>query len=49
MLKENSLTLWSGVATLVFSIILIFRKKWITENAEKYAYKLISVYLGGSN
>jgi hypothetical protein len=45
VLKENSLILWATVSTIVFLLIAFFHKKWIKQNAEKYAEKLFSVYL----
>jgi hypothetical protein len=45
LLNEYSLLLWSGVAAIIFIIIAIFHKQWIIRNAEKYAEKIISVYL----
>lgn len=43
--KEYSLLFWSSVSALIFIVLVLFHKKWIVGNAEKYAEKLISVYL----
>lgn len=45
VLKENSLVLWAIVSTIVFLSIAFLHKKWIKQNAEKYAEKLFSVFL----
>lgn len=45
---QNSLLLWSSISAVIFFMISIFNKKWIKINAEKYAEKLISVYLSNS-
>jgi Flp pilus assembly protein TadB len=45
LLKEYSLLLWSSVVAVIFITLFIFHKQWIIRNAEKYAEKLISVYL----
>lgn len=45
LLKENSLLLWSSFSAICFITVSIFYKQWIIRNAEKYAEKLISVYL----
>lgn len=41
------LTFWSACATLILAPIAAFHKKWIINNAERYAHKLIAVYLSG--
>jgi hypothetical protein len=46
ILRENSLTLWSLIAAIIFITLAFFHKQWIIRNAEKYAEKLISVYVG---
>lgn len=33
------------IATIVFLSIAVFHKRWIKQNAEKYAEKLFSIYL----
>lgn len=43
--QEHSLLLWSAIAAIIFLVIFVFHKQWIIRNAEKYAEKLISVYL----
>src|ERR1035437_8093296 len=45
ILKENSLVLWSSVAAIIFIFLAFFHKQWIIGNAEKYAEKIIAVYL----
>jgi hypothetical protein len=45
VLKENSLIFWSSVSSLIFVVLACFHKQWIVGSAEKYAEKLISVYL----
>lgn len=45
VLKENSLILWATVSTTIFLLIAFFHKRWIKQNAEKYAEKLFSVYI----
>lgn len=45
-LTESSLIFWSGIASLVFLGIACFHKSWIRINAEKYAEKIFSLYLG---
>ncbi len=42
---ENSLLLWDAIAAIIFCGLAFFHKSWIIQNAEKYAEKLISVYL----
>ena len=44
-MKENSLLLWATVSAITFLLIAVFHKKWISQNAKKYAEKLFSVYL----
>lgn len=43
---ENILAIWSVVILVTFCLIAIFHKRWIINNAEKYAEKLIAVYIG---
>lgn len=45
VMKENSLLLWAAVSAITFLLVAAFHKKWIRQNAEKYAEKLFSVYL----
>jgi len=40
------LVVWSAVCAGIYLLIAIFHKSWITNNSEKYAEKLFSVYLG---
>lgn len=44
VMKENSLLLWAAVSAVTFLFLAAFHKKWIRQNAEKYAEKLFSVY-----
>lgn len=48
ILNENSLLVWSVVSTVIFALLLLLHKKWIIENAEKFAYKIITVYLANA-
>lgn len=43
--KENTLILWSSTLSFVYSLIALFHKKWMVNNAEKYAEKMFAVYL----
>lgn len=45
LLKEYALLFWSIISIIIFSLLLVYRKHWIIRNAERYAEKLISVYL----
>lgn len=45
VIKDNSLLLWTSVSAITFLLVAVFHKKWIRQNAEKYAEKLFSVYL----
>lgn len=45
VMNENSLLLWATVSAITFLLVAVFHKKWIRQNAEKYAEKLFSVYL----
>ena len=40
------LVFWSALFTGIYLLVAIFHKSWITNNSEKYAEKLFSVYLG---
>ena len=40
------LMLWSAVCAFIYLLVAFFHKSWITNNTEKYAEKLFSVYLG---
>lgn len=40
------LVFWSGLCAGIYLLLAIFHKSWITNNSEKYAEKLFSVYLG---
>lgn len=43
---DNNLAIWSGIVLITFCLVAIFHKRWIINNAEKYAEKLIAVYIG---
>ena len=45
ILKEYPLLFWCAAALFIFLVVLIFHKHWIMRNAEKYAEKLLAVYL----
>lgn len=47
--KEKSLLVWSIISTIIFAFLFFFHKKWIRENAEKFAHKIITVYLADNN
>jgi hypothetical protein len=46
VLKQSSLLLWSATAAIILTSLAVFHKQWIINNAEKYADKLFSIYLG---
>jgi hypothetical protein len=45
ILNDRSLLLWSCVSIMIFGLLLLFHRKLIKENAEKFAYKILTVYL----
>lgn len=45
ILNQKELIIWSAISAVFFGIILLFHKKWLKENAEKFAFKIITVYL----
>ena len=40
------LVFWSALCAGIYVLVAFFHKSWITNNSEKYAEKLFSVYLG---
>lgn len=44
-LKMTVLVFWSSTIFFILALVALLHKKWMTTNAEKYAEKLLSVYL----
>lgn len=47
-LKMTVLLFWSSTIFFILVMLAVLHKKWMTTNAEKYAEKLLSVYLSQS-